>query len=128
MTPASTSWSATAWASAAGTAMTPTRMPSRAMTLGHVVDRVAAAAVEDAVGLLGVAVEGGREPDRLAVGVVGQDGAAEVADADQRDGGLDRPGEDGVDRLDQLLDGVAPAGAAGEADRHQVAADLGRRC
>ena len=125
VTPASTSWSATACASS-GRDRDDADVDALARDDGrHLVDRVAAAAVEDAAGLLGGPVEGGGEADRLPVGVVGQDGAAEIADADERRGGLDGPREDGVDRLHELLDGVAPAGAAGEADRHQVAADLG---
>jgi len=84
--------------------------------------------MEDPVHLVRVAVEGRREADpRLAVREIGQDRAPEIADADQGHGGLDVPGEDGVDGRDEVVDRVAPAGAAGKADGHEVPPDLRRR-
>ena len=124
-TPASTSWSASSWAAAVGTARTPTTMSSSSTiwrrssgwrtvagpTCSPILASVGVEDRHDAEAVVGEDVRGG---DRLA----------EVAGAEQRDVVLAGGAQDLADLRDQRVDVVAHAALAELAEAGQVAADL----
>src|SRR5664280_3190343 len=85
-----------------------------------------AAAVDAVIGEVGVDVEGGDDGHGGGLaGEVSEDGAPEVADADEGHVLAVRRSQKAADALDAGAHVVAAVGAAGVADHHEVAAHLG---
>ena len=126
MIPASTIWSATSWAAAAGVAMTPMATPCSRTICVEVVEGADVDAGDDLAVPLRVGVEQGDDAEAAAAeaGVVGQR-VAEVADADDDDGPVLGHADLAGDLVAQVVDVVPDAAGAVAAEVGEVLAELG---